>query len=150
MKAPPPSPEDCGSTRLRTNCTAMAASAALPPARSMSRPASTAAGLAAEIMKDFASPIPPAARDPVAASGATERSWAAADVAPAPSAMRAATAQARMGLGVANMLSGILVSSRADVVRLFKTQGNPVGIWLASWGKLHGLFLGQSSIAHVA
>ena len=38
-------PEDCGSTRFSTSCTAIAASAALPPARSISRPASTASGI---------------------------------------------------------------------------------------------------------
>src|SRR5258705_532668 len=39
MKAPPPRPEDCGSTRLRTSWMATAASAALPPAPRISRPA---------------------------------------------------------------------------------------------------------------
>jgi hypothetical protein len=47
-------PDDCGSTRLSTNCTAIAASAALPPARSNPRPASTASGFAAAIMYDLA------------------------------------------------------------------------------------------------
>ena len=46
-KAPPPRPEDCGSTRPSTVCTATSASAALPPARSTSSPASAASGLAA-------------------------------------------------------------------------------------------------------
>ncbi len=35
MNAPPPMPEDCGSTSVRTSCTAIAASTALPPAASM-------------------------------------------------------------------------------------------------------------------
>src|SRR5512136_2427625 len=47
MNAPPPSPELCGSTRPSAACTATAASAALPPARSTWTPASTAYGLAA-------------------------------------------------------------------------------------------------------
>ena len=40
-------PEDCGSTSVSTSCTAIAASTALPPARSTCRPASVASGLAA-------------------------------------------------------------------------------------------------------
>ena len=35
--APPPMPDDCGSTRFSTSCTAIAASAALPPSRSISQ-----------------------------------------------------------------------------------------------------------------
>src|SRR5260370_30774960 len=50
MKAPPPIPEDCGSTRLSTICVAIAASAAAPPARSIARPAAAARGLAAATM----------------------------------------------------------------------------------------------------
>src|SRR5688500_12468183 len=44
---PPPMPELCGSTNPSMVCTATAASMALPPARSISRPASTASGFAA-------------------------------------------------------------------------------------------------------
>ena len=54
MKAPPPMPDDSGSTRPSTICTAMAASTALPPARSISSPASAASGLAAATMSCFA------------------------------------------------------------------------------------------------
>ena len=50
MKAPPPMPEDCGSTRLSTICAAMPASTALPPWRNMARPASAASGWAAITM----------------------------------------------------------------------------------------------------
>jgi len=50
MKAPPPIPEDCGSTRLSTICVAIAASIAVPPARSISSPAAAASGLAAATM----------------------------------------------------------------------------------------------------
>ncbi len=46
-KAPPPMPEDSGSTSPSTIWVAMAASTALPPARSMASPASAASGLAA-------------------------------------------------------------------------------------------------------
>jgi hypothetical protein len=51
MKAPPPMPLDCGSTRLSTICVAMAASTALPPLFSTSQPALVASGLAATTMK---------------------------------------------------------------------------------------------------
>lgn len=51
MKAPPPMPEDCGSTRFSTNCVAMAASTTLPPRLSISSPAAVASGLADTIMK---------------------------------------------------------------------------------------------------
>ena len=37
-----PSPDDCGSTSASTNCVAIAASVAEPPARNISRPASEA------------------------------------------------------------------------------------------------------------
>ncbi len=47
MKAPPPTPELCGSTRPSIACTATAASMALPPLRRISRRASTAIGFAA-------------------------------------------------------------------------------------------------------
>ena len=47
MNAPPPMPEDCGSTTLSTSWTAIAASTALPPRASVAMPASTAAGCAA-------------------------------------------------------------------------------------------------------
>src|SRR5471032_2789230 len=47
MKAPPPMPEDSGSTNPSTIWVAIAASTAEPPARSISRPASAACGLAA-------------------------------------------------------------------------------------------------------
>ena len=47
MKAPPPSPEDCGSTRPNVACTAIAASTAEPPSRKIFKPASVAKGLAA-------------------------------------------------------------------------------------------------------
>ncbi len=47
MNAPPPMPDDCGSTRVNTACIAIAASIADPPWRSISRPASAASGLAA-------------------------------------------------------------------------------------------------------
>ena len=50
LEAPPPMPLDCGSTRVSTICMAMAASMALPPARSIARPASLASGLAAAAM----------------------------------------------------------------------------------------------------
>ncbi len=43
-------PDDCGSTRVSTICAAITASTALPPWRSMARPASAASGLAAEII----------------------------------------------------------------------------------------------------
>ena len=45
-KAPPPMPLDCGSTKPKTICTAIAASTADPPACNMSRPAWEANGLA--------------------------------------------------------------------------------------------------------
>ena len=45
--APPPIPEDCGSTTFSTICVAMAASTALPPLRKMASPASAASGFAA-------------------------------------------------------------------------------------------------------
>src|ERR1700730_17164943 len=127
MNAPPPSPEDCGSTTLRISCTAIAASAALPPACKISRPASTATGLAAEIMKDFAVATWPT-RDPVAASGEAVRSWAAAGAPMAASAATTAMMQARRtSLDVTNMPSQSLWCwSGPDVVRLFKWQGNPV------------------------
>lgn len=68
MKAPPPMPDDCGSTRFSTSCAAMAASTTLPPRRSISSPASVASGLAATIMKCGAL-TRLRARVPVAASG---------------------------------------------------------------------------------
>ena len=39
INAPPPIPEDCGSTKVNTNCTAIAASTALPPCFSILKPA---------------------------------------------------------------------------------------------------------------
>src|SRR5262249_21850258 len=125
MKAPPPSPEDCGSTRLSTNCTATAASAALPPARSMSRPASTATLLAADIMKDLAVPIW-TGRFPVALSGAAVRSWAGAAGEVKACAAKTATKQARrVGLGAANMAWGTLQNCDRGFVRHFNAQENP-------------------------
>ena len=50
MKAPPPSPELCGSTSPSTSWIAIAASTALPPDRRISRPASVARGLAEAAM----------------------------------------------------------------------------------------------------
>ncbi len=50
MKAPPPMPDDCGSTRFSTSCVAMAASTTLPPRLSISSPAAVASGLADTIM----------------------------------------------------------------------------------------------------
>src|SRR5215469_3044220 len=50
-KAPPPTPELCGSTSPSIACTATAASTALPPLRRISAPASAAAGLAAATME---------------------------------------------------------------------------------------------------
>src|SRR5437870_479283 len=47
MKAPPPTPELCGSTSESIACTATAASTALPPRFSTLRPAWAASGLAA-------------------------------------------------------------------------------------------------------
>ena len=47
---PPPIPVDCGRSTLMANEAATAASTALPPRRSMSAPASLAAGLAAATM----------------------------------------------------------------------------------------------------
>ena len=47
MKAPPLRLELCGSTSASTACTATAASAAVPPLRSIARPARAASGLAA-------------------------------------------------------------------------------------------------------
>src|SRR6185503_7323099 len=47
MKPPPPMPELCGSTTLRASNVAIAASAALPPRRSISTPAAAARGSAA-------------------------------------------------------------------------------------------------------
>ena len=44
-------PDDCGSTRFSTICTATAASTAVPPLFSMSQPALAASGLAATTMK---------------------------------------------------------------------------------------------------
>ena len=49
--APPPMPEDCGSTRPSTAWAAMAASTALPPWRRMASAASDAAGSAVATMK---------------------------------------------------------------------------------------------------
>lgn len=51
MNAPPPIPDDCGSTSASTICVAIAASIAVPPAFSMSKPACVASGFAAAIMK---------------------------------------------------------------------------------------------------
>ena len=48
--APPPRPEDCGSTRPSTAWTATMASAAVPPSASTRTPAWTASGLAAATM----------------------------------------------------------------------------------------------------
>ena len=78
-KAPPPMPELCGSTRLSTSCTAIAASTALPPARSISRPASAASGFAAATMYFWAVPRLFAVR-PVGASGAGASCCAKASV----------------------------------------------------------------------
>ncbi|KAG0755428.1 hypothetical protein G6F22_020614 [Rhizopus arrhizus] len=50
MNAPPPIPEDCGSTRFSTSWVAMAASTTLPPRRSIASPAWVASGLAETIM----------------------------------------------------------------------------------------------------
>src|SRR5437588_567938 len=47
MKAPPPTPELCGSTSESIACTAIAASTALPPRFSTLSPACAASGLAA-------------------------------------------------------------------------------------------------------
>src|SRR6056297_2174980 len=70
--APPPMPELCGSTNPRTVCTATMASAAVPPARSTSAPASTANGLAAEIIQSRASTGRPLA---LAACASTTRAF---------------------------------------------------------------------------
>ena len=48
--APPPRPDDCGSTSPSTSCVAIAASTADPPLRRISRPAWAASGLAATTM----------------------------------------------------------------------------------------------------
>ena len=49
-KAPPPMPEDCGSTWFNTSCTAMAASTALPPSFRIFAPTWAAMGFAATTM----------------------------------------------------------------------------------------------------
>src|SRR5918992_4436269 len=54
MKAPPPMPEDSGSTKPSIICTAIAASTAEPPRFNTSAPASAASGCAAATMKRFA------------------------------------------------------------------------------------------------
>src|SRR5690242_14448545 len=54
MKAPPPMPDDSGSTNPSTSWVAMAASTALPPSRIISSPALAACGLAAAIMRFLA------------------------------------------------------------------------------------------------
>src|SRR5215468_9426639 len=121
MKVPPPSPDDCGSTKLSTNCTATAASAALPPARSISRPASTAAPLAAATMKDFAVPSWTLLL-PVADSGAG-RSWARTGC----SATICAAVKREEEVRPSGCEHGLRGSGKtvADVVRLFEEQGNP-------------------------
>src|SRR5690606_30423868 len=68
--APPPMPDDCGSTSPSTVCTAISASAALPPSRNISRPASAASGCAATTMRRSARTTC-LAFVPVAISGAT-------------------------------------------------------------------------------
>src|SRR6056297_545257 len=80
--APPPMPELCGSTNPRTVCTATMASAAVPPARSTSAPASTANGLAAEIIQSRASTGRPLA---LAACASTTCGEVATAPPPAPS-----------------------------------------------------------------
>ena len=67
-KAPPPRPLDCGSTRPRTICTAIAASTAEPPSRSICAPASAARGLAAATIQ-CAADQPGFSVQPVACSG---------------------------------------------------------------------------------
>ena len=82
--APPPRPEDCGSTRPSMACTATRASAALPPSRRIFNPACAAIGLAAATMNDFA--VTSRAVDvAVEASGAvaSEACWDQAGVASA-------------------------------------------------------------------
>src|SRR5262245_54560968 len=125
MKAPPPSPDDCGSTKLSTNCTATAASAAVPPARSISRPASTAAALAAATMKDFAV-AKPTVRLPVARSGAPARSWAGTgwSAKACTTATRAAKRTRRGRLRGGHMIFADLANGDRTVVRLFEDQGN--------------------------
>ncbi|MGI4953890.1 MAG: hypothetical protein ACRYGM_18965 [Janthinobacterium lividum] len=56
MAPKPPTPHICGSTTPWLKAQAMAASTALPPARSISTPASTASGCAATTMPRIASP----------------------------------------------------------------------------------------------
>src|SRR5687768_12690316 len=56
MKAPPPMPEDSGSTRPSIACTAIAASTAEPPRFRISAPASAASGCAAATRKRCATP----------------------------------------------------------------------------------------------
>src|SRR5262245_25473722 len=126
MKAPPPSPDDCGSTKLSTNCTATAASAALPPPRRISRPASTAAALAAATIEDFAVPSW-TDRLAVPRSGAAARSWAGAGwrAKACTAATRAAKRTRRGGLWRVNMSFADLENGDGDVVRLFEGQGNP-------------------------
>ena len=134
MNAPPPSPEDCGSTRLRTSWTATAASAALPPARRISRPASVASGLAVATMWDFA-----VARSlsphPVAASGAPRTSWAAAAIAPNAASARMANAEMMhagvVGVGFTAMVGSQGLERPSSLALLFqfrrKSRGCPVG-----------------------
>ena len=93
MKAPPPRPELCGSTRPSTACTATAASSAEPPARSTFSPALAASGLAAVTIACGVITGAEACRSSAAGgvAGAAAGGWANAGAATAASAMRAAS-----------------------------------------------------------
>ncbi len=98
--APPPSPEDCGSTSPSTTCTATIASAALPPSRSTAAPASTASGLAAATIQSCEVTGAATSAVPVAASGASASAACCAWAGRAISAARARLCRrvVRMGL----------------------------------------------------
>ena len=89
-KAPPPSPELCGSTSASTSWIVMAASTALPPARSMSSPAWVASGFADAAMCRCAVDVASPARKVDDGSGCEGRSGAVAQA--ASSATASATA----------------------------------------------------------
>ncbi len=129
---------------------ATAASAALPPARRISRPASVASGLAVATMWDFAvaRALPP---HPVAASGAPRLSWATAAIAPNATSARTASAEmvhARVvGLGFAAMVGFPGLERPSSLARFLSLGGNPVD---ALWEIGTELPIPRASAPHVA
>src|SRR5579872_3753771 len=113
-------PEDCGSTRFSTSCVAIAASMALPPWRSISRPASAASGLAAATISCLAT---------TTCRSATLRSWASAPLPAIRQKLTSVAANARRRTDVA-MARNPIWSLRARLRDAWKGANEPSAVAL--------------------